>query len=290
MFHLKILFPHFTHFPLFCFTLNFQCLLQLEHVVPLDKYSYDRNDPLLQALCINVHKTHWIETNKLFVSSRCVETLTSAVWSHSLTVRQDHIFKISGFAQTGLETLQICIKLISCVESSRQRLALWVRVKMTSIYSNNQIANIYGHADVSFNNKSFTCTHFWRSCYHNFTNFRKESFIDFCDSLKFCTGRTVQKKFGQVRNCLSTIEHINTFVVMKLDHFLYSLQCWDKVFVIVPAQNVFEWLHYFLLPHFLKVGIVFCSSRWSFTEYPIDQWRFCHQTITHQLLVAKIFF
>ena len=35
------------------------------------------------------------------------------------------------------------------------------------------------------------------------------------------------------------IQHINAFVVMKIDHFLYSLQCWDKVFVIEPAQKLF---------------------------------------------------
>ena len=59
----------------------------------------------------------------------------------------------------------------------------------------------------------------------------------FCEWIKICMARTVHTI---VRVSTSKLEHINAFVVIKLDHFMHRFQSWDNVFVIVPAQKVFE--------------------------------------------------
>ena len=140
-----------------------------------------------------------IETIKLFRSSFFVKVLNSAVRSHALNFRHDHIFKTSKIALIGLEFLQISVKLQSCGESCKLGLTHSVRVKMASIYSNNWVANKWGVADVSLVNNSFTCEHFWRSSSQIFPNFWKQIFIVFWERLDFFGSRTVQTNVGQVR-------------------------------------------------------------------------------------------
>ena len=60
-----------------------------------------------------------IETINLFLNSSIVKTSNSAVRSGSLKVKHDNSFENSKFVLTGLDSLQICIKIISCVEPSR---------------------------------------------------------------------------------------------------------------------------------------------------------------------------
>ena len=200
-------------------------------------------------------------------------------------------FEPSIFLLTGLESFEICIKLIPCVESCSFGLTHWVRLKLTSILLNNRLANISGLADVGLVSNSFTFEHFWRSSNPIFPKFWKQIFVAFCEWIKLCTGVTVQANVGQVRQWTSKLAHISTFVVIKLNHFLHSLQCWDNVFVIVPAQKLFGWLQFFLLPYFLQVGIVLCSSRGFFRESHFDQQRLCRQTTSDQLFaVWKLFF
>ena len=126
-------------------------------------------------------KLIYIETMNLFVTSCSVEALISAIRSHSLEVRHDHILETSRFVQKGLEALQICIELISCAENCRHRLTHWTRVKLASIYFNSVFANFCGLADVSLFNNSFTCKHYWWASDHIFTNFWKQMFFDFCE-------------------------------------------------------------------------------------------------------------
>ena len=52
--------------PLSSFLFHIECPLQLEQVVPLDKDNNDRNNPLLQILCCNVHKTQMRWINQSF--------------------------------------------------------------------------------------------------------------------------------------------------------------------------------------------------------------------------------
>ena len=140
-----------------------------------------------------------IETVNLLLSSCCVKAFNSAVWSHSFIIRYDHIFETSGSILTRLESLKIFIKLVSCVQSCRHRLTYWVKVELTSIYSNNRFSIICGLVDVSLVNNRFTCKHYWRSSKNIFPNFWQQIFIAFCEWMKFCTDRTVQTNVGQVR-------------------------------------------------------------------------------------------
>ena len=48
------------------FLFHIECPLQLEQVVPLDKDSNARNNPLLQTLCCNVHETQMRWNNQSF--------------------------------------------------------------------------------------------------------------------------------------------------------------------------------------------------------------------------------
>ena len=68
-----------------------------------------------------------------FTRSGCAKVLNSSVRSNSLKIRHDHIFETSRFNLMGVESLQICIKLTSCLESSRRRLSHWVRANLASI-------------------------------------------------------------------------------------------------------------------------------------------------------------
>ena len=141
-----------------------------------------------------------IETVKFFLSFCCVKALNSAVWSHWLTsLRHDHFFETSRFVLLRLETLQICIKFVFCVESCRKELTHWVRVKLASTYWNNRFANICGVADVVPIKNNFTCKPYWRSSNHFFPKFWQPIFITSCEWIRLCTGRTVQTKVGQLR-------------------------------------------------------------------------------------------
>ena len=104
----------------------------------------------------------------------------------------------SRFVLTGLESLQICIKLLFCVQSCMYWVAYWVRVILASIFSNNRFENICGLADVGLVNNHFTCKHYWLTSNHIFSNFRKLMFISFYGWIKFSTGRIVQTNVGQV--------------------------------------------------------------------------------------------
>ena len=190
-----------------------------------------------------------IEPTDLFLSSSCAKALRSAVRSHLLKVWHDRFFENSMFVLTGLASLQICIKIISYVESPSHSLTRWVKLELVSINSNNQIANICGLAFVNFVNNSFTCRRYRPSFNQTFPNFQQQIFIAFCQWRQFCTWRGVQTNIGQDRKSTFKFEHVSAFVVLKLNHSLHSLQCWDKVFVFVPAQKDFEWRHFFLLPH-----------------------------------------
>ena len=216
-----------------------------------DKDSNNRNNPLLQTLCCDVHKTHlhWTNRNRSFSefllcksSPFCspVSFVESLTWP---------FFENSMFVLTGLASLQICIKTISYVESSSHSLTRWVKVELASINSNNQIANICGLAFVSFVNNSFTCRRYRPSFNQTLPNFQQRIIIAFCQWRQFGTWRAVQTNIGQDRKNTFKFEHVSAFVVLKLNHSLHSLQCWDKVFVFVPAQKDFEWRHFFLLPH-----------------------------------------
>ena len=123
--------PRFTvsaFHPVPSFLFHVECFLQLGPVVDLDKDNKDGNNPLLRTLCFNDHRTklHW--NSRPLLSSCSVKIFNSAVRSCSLKKRDDHIFGTSTFVRTGLESLQICIKLKSSVVSCRQRLTRWVKV------------------------------------------------------------------------------------------------------------------------------------------------------------------
>ena len=161
-----------------------------------------------------------IETVNLSVSYCCVEALNSAVRFDSLRLRNDKIFEIIRYVLPGSEPLHICISIIAFVESCRRKLTHRVKVNLASIYFNNRFANIYGLADVSPVNKGFTCKHYWRSSNLIITNIWKPfEFVRFCECIKFFTGRT---NVGQFTQNASKLEHIITFVVIKLDQFLHS--------------------------------------------------------------------
>ena len=192
-----------------------------------------------------------IETINLFRSFCSAKAHNSAIQSHSLKVRHDQFFETSTFVPTGLGTLQFCIKLISYVQSCRNRLTFWVRVSLASIYSNSRFAHVCRLADVNLVNNSSTCKHFLWSSNQIFMNFWKRILLVFCEWIKLCTHRTQQTKcWPGNRKMWSTcnLELINAFVVVKLDLFLHSFDCWDNVFVIVPAQKVSEQEHFSLLP------------------------------------------
>ena len=146
-------------------------------------FSYGRSGLLTRTLMIKT--THWfkhcvamctepigIKTVNLYLSSCCVKAFNSAVRSHSLKIRYDHIFETSRFVLTGLELLQICIKLVSYVQSCRHRSTHWVRVMLVSIFSKNRFGDYCGLADVSLVKNNFTCKHYWQSSKHIFTIFR----------------------------------------------------------------------------------------------------------------------
>ena len=135
-----------------------------------------------------------------------VKALKSAVQSLSLKIRHDHIFRTSRFFPTGLELLQICIKLLSRVESCSHRLTHLVRVKLASIYSNNWIANICRLADVSLINNSFACEHYWTSSNLIFPTFESKSLSlsvkgENFPLVELC--RQVLVRFGNVHPSLS---------------------------------------------------------------------------------------
>ena len=160
-----------------------------------------------------------IQTVNLFLFSYCVKAHNSGVRTPSLKLQHDQNFETSIFVLTGLESLQTYIEIISCVESCRHKLLYWLKVKLTSIYSNNRFANICGLGDVILVNNNFRCKDYQRSSNHTFRNFWKQNFIAFCGWIKLCNGRTVQTVVGQVRQCTSKVKHIKTFVVIKLNLF-----------------------------------------------------------------------
>ena len=127
----------------------------------LDKDKQDKNSPMPQTLCCNVNKTICMETINVFLSSCLVYVLRSTTRSSLLLkLRPSHCFETYRFVLSRLESLRICIKLVTCVEFCRHRLTHWLRVKLASFYSSNRFANIYGLADVNLVNNSFTCKHY----------------------------------------------------------------------------------------------------------------------------------
>ena len=224
-----------------------------------------------------------IETVNLFLSSCCVKALSSAVWSLSLNVRDDHIFKTSRFVLMGLESLQIHIKLISFVESCRLRLTQWVRVNLAEIYSNNQFANIFGLADVSLIDNSFTFKHYWQSPNHNILKFES----------KFLSLSVIGWNFVLVESCRQMLAwlgkvHPNLSICCAISRpfsasrpILRQRPCY-----CTSGKCFFLALHFFLLPHFSQVGIVVRSSRWYLRQSLFDQRRLCRHATTDQFFVV----
>ena len=58
----------------------------------------------------------------------------------------------------------------------------------------------------------------------------------------------------------------------------------------MSANNVFEWVHFFLFPHFLQKEVVLSFSRWYSRDSHYNQGRNVCQTTTCRLSAAKIFF
>ena len=110
--------------------------------------------------CISMStKLICIGTIDLCPSHGSVEAVNAAVRAYSLKI-QDHTFETSRIALMGLESLEVCMKLMSLVESSRHRLTHSVSVKLASINTNSLFANSCELADVSSVNNNFTCKHF----------------------------------------------------------------------------------------------------------------------------------
>ena len=126
-----------------------ECLFQFGLVLNVQKDSNDETADCFKHFVAMCTVPIGIETVNIFLSSCCVEAFNSAVRSHSLKLRQDYFFETSRIVLMALESLQICIKLVSCVQTCRHRLTHWVRVKLASIYSNKRFANTCLFADGS---------------------------------------------------------------------------------------------------------------------------------------------
>ena len=157
--------------------------------------------------CVAMTTEHiCIEAVNLFQISCFVRALDSSARSYSLKIRHDHIFETSRFVSTGLECLQICIKLISCVESCRRRLTHWVGVMLASICSNNRFANNFGLADMSLINNSFTCEHYWWSPTISFPTFESKPLSVYVNGWNFALVqlcRQMLARLGKVHASLS---------------------------------------------------------------------------------------
>ena len=126
----------------------------------------------------------------------CVEAPKFTLRSDFSKKRHGHFLKNSRFVQTKLEFLQICIKLTSCVESSRHKLTNWVRVKLTGIYCTNRFAKNCELADVSLVSNNFMWKHHRRSSKQNYPSFWKRNFIASCGWINFC--RQMLATIGEV--------------------------------------------------------------------------------------------
>ena len=128
-----ILFPPLMHSH---FWIRVECHLQLEQVLSLGKNSKDKNHTLPQKLFYNVHKSHLHCNNPSFsefLLCKRSQIYNLVSFCASVEVRHDQCFKTSRFALTRLDSLKICFKLVSRVQSGSFWLAHWVRVELANI-------------------------------------------------------------------------------------------------------------------------------------------------------------
>ena len=126
-------------FPLFLF--KDESSLQLEKVLPLDKHSNNRNNPLLPALFYNGHKTHLNWNNQSFFWVLVVLKLSILqsglnIWKHDMTI----FLKLLYLFWPGWKLFKSASNSYLFVEFCRHRLTHVVKVKLASIFSNDRIA------------------------------------------------------------------------------------------------------------------------------------------------------
>ena len=168
------------------------CFLQLERAVRLDKHSNVHGNTVLQL------PQKCTETIKLFVNSSCSEVLNSAMRSHALRVQHDQSFENSRFFLTGLESLQIGMNLISCLQSCKHKLTHWVKLQLEG-YSNIGLQTfvdvrmwVSPTTTVRVNTIDGSSTIFSKI-------FERESLLFPCEWIKVCTVRPLRTNFGHVR-------------------------------------------------------------------------------------------
>ena len=62
--------------------------------------------------------------------------------------------------------------------------------------------------------------------------FCNKFFFGFKGLIEFGTGIKVKTNFRQIRKCTPDFQHVNSFHVIKNQHFLQYFQCWDNVIVV----------------------------------------------------------
>ena len=53
--------------------------------------------------------------------------------------------------------------------------------------------------------------------------------------MEFGAGRFVETNIRKIWKCTPELQRVNSFLVTKIKHFLHCSECWDNVFVVVPA-------------------------------------------------------